>query len=213
MDNWVEDTLNRACRFPESPVYIWILGGSFQGKSLIAASLSVRLGIPHVINTDLLRNVIRSQHNPPPDWLGTSTYLLSELALGRQFEAVSDLLQTVLSISRRRGESVIVEGMHVSLPLLRAEAARADTFVVGVDNMADYETRIRIKVRLTRQKGRLDRYQDHSQRVQAIHQELLDRVSAVGGQIVTFHEMKSAIEMIERQAAERFRFVLPGEPI
>lgn len=207
MGDTIESVLNWPDRVPETPICIWIVGGSFQGKSLVAASLAIHLGIPHVINTDFLRNVIRSQHSDPPSWLGTSTYLLSRQDLEKQFEAVSNLMRKVLAIYRKRGESVIVEGMHVSPDLLLAEALRPDTLVVGLNNTAGYEKRIRTKVQTTRLGGSLDKYRVHAGRVESIHRELLGIVRDVGGWIVRFGSPDSVGGQIAQKIEGRFRFV------
>ena len=207
MDSTSEGVLNWPSHFPEKPVYVWIIGGSFQGKSLIATSLAVSLGIPHVINTDLIRNLLRSQRNNPPDWLGTSTYLLSEEDLERQFEAVSDLLAKLLAIYRKRGESAIIEGMHVSLDLLLAEGIRPDTLIFGIDNTIRYEERILSKVRTVRLNGRLDRYRDYGNRVLSIHRDLLMRVKIAAGQIMKFDNLHLIAEQIAKDVRNRFPFI------
>ena len=195
---------------PVAPVYIWLVAGSFQGKSLMASSLAASLGIPHVINTDLIRNILRSNYVHPPSWLGTSTYLLSPADLQRQWVAVSAVLEDTVRIYRERGESAILEGMHVSLDLLQRESQSDNTLVIGLDNQMDYRKRICRKVEETRLRGRKVNYLEYSSRVEEIHNILIDAVRTVGGEVVEFAQLYEAAHRIAQKAIDILPFVHRG---
>jgi 2-phosphoglycerate kinase len=97
---------------------IVIASGSFQGKSIIALEVAARFEFSGVITTDTVRNVLKIL-NPDRDYLSTSTYLLSETLLLKQMEEVSSVVKEMIAIYRKRGEHVVIEGMHFSNDFLR----------------------------------------------------------------------------------------------
>jgi 2-phosphoglycerate kinase len=90
-----------------------IAAGSFHGKSLIALNAASTLKFSGVVTTDTIRNVLLVEH-PNKTYLATSTYLLSESDLAKQKNDVSEVIKKIINIYRRRGEHIIVEGMHFS---------------------------------------------------------------------------------------------------
>lgn len=192
--------------YPKRPIQLYLLGGSFQGKSLAAVLLAQRLGIPHIINTDLLRNVLRVQNESPPAWLGTSTYLLGREQLQRQCAAVSGLLSSVLTVYRMRGESVIVEGMHLDKLFLDRESQRNDVTIVALENTMPYADRIKSKIQLTRKLGRCENYIKYESTVTHIHNQLISMVQSVGGRVFVFDELHGTIEVIAEHVVERHSF-------
>jgi len=146
----------------------------------------------------------------PPSWLGTSTYLLSPADLQRQWVAVSAVLEDTVRIYRERGESAILEGMHVSLDLLQRESQRDNTLVIGLDNQMDYRKRICRKVEEIRLRGSKVNYLEHSSRVEEIHNILIDTVRTVGGEVFEFVQLYEAVHRIAQKAIDLLPFVHRG---
>lgn len=192
---------------PRTPFCLTLVGGSFQGKSLVAVRLADRLGMPHVLSTDVVRNILSVQHVLPPPWLGTSTYRLTEEELDRQCAAVSRTSDLVVKIFARRGESAILEGMHFSKGFIGDLGARPNVLLVGLDNLLAYEARIRTKVKATRRQGNLRQYEEFRDRIESIHRALLQSVADANGFICRYKSLDEAVTAVSEEAHRRFRFV------
>lgn len=96
---------------------IFIGGGLFQGKSLVAKRLAVEYSISAVITTDTIRNILLAE-NPNETSYSTSTYLMEPSKLRIQMQEVSTLIKRIVPIYVNRGESVLFEGMHFTRELL-----------------------------------------------------------------------------------------------
>ena len=90
---------------------IVLVGGSFQGKSLIALNTANKLNYSGVLTTDTVRNILNVIY-PEKAFLSTSTYLLSDTELIQQCSEVSKIIFNLLPIYESRGEHMIIEGMH-----------------------------------------------------------------------------------------------------
>ena len=192
---------------PQVPSYLVLVGGSFQGKSLMAVRLADILGMPHILSTDLVRNTLRVMSKEPPAWLGTTTYRLTVGDLRRQCAAVSELASQLLGVFAQRGESAVLEGMHFSKSFLNALGRRNDVLLVGVDNRAAYDLRIKMKVAVTRRRGNVADYAAFRDRIEDIHRCLLRQVVDARGLICSYDDLDEGVATIRSEARRHLRLV------
>ncbi len=178
------------------PRYVIIGGGSFQGKSLAALHIAHRLSIPTIICTDIIRNVLKSAH-PGKPWFGTSTYLLSTDDLQIQMTEVSTVLIDVLEILVSRGESAIIEGMHITDDCLRTIAGRPRTLALCVNCQLPFEGRIEAKSQ-TRKRLFDDRYLAHRDRITGIHDRIVSMYEGIGAPIIGYRDIHELYDSLDR---------------
>lgn len=190
-------------------------GGSFQGKSLVATYIAYKFNISAIISTDLIRNVLRVQ-NPGAPYLSTSTYLMSSENLRRQMEEVSSVIEEVLRIYESRGESVIIEGMHLSRRFMKKLGRMENVFGVCLDNRLSLLERLRLKS-LTRKRieyrdpetGEMKygspmeesairaRYMPHAKRIGDIHESIIKSCRESGFRILEFSDISECRLKVE----------------
>jgi len=122
---------------------IFLGGGSFQGKSLIAKKLAVEYCISAVITTDTIRNILLAQ-NPKDSCYSTSTYLMEPRELKFQMSEVSTLIKRIIPIYISRGESVLFEGMHFTRELL-SWAKQNQFLCICMNSLVPLERRVLLK--------------------------------------------------------------------
>ena len=193
---------------------IIIGGGSFQGKSLLALHVAFKLEIPHIICTDTIRSILHVL-NPNAPYFFTSTYLMSPENLERQIEEVSKTIQKVLLIYERRGESVIIEGMHLSPEFLTYLSKKPNTLILCIDNRLplikrlEYKSLTRHKVEyydpktgkvtygpITEDKLHLTRYLPHANRIEEIHREIVESFLERDLPVLRFTDLNLAIKRV-----------------
>ena len=112
----------------EKQKFIFIAGGSFQGKSLIALHLANKYQFSGVVTTDTIRNILRI-HATPKDkrrYFSTSTYRMPPEDLMMQKKLVSNEVKQLLPIYIKRGEKIIFEGMHFSDAFIKSYLTKKD---------------------------------------------------------------------------------------
>ena len=190
-------------------------GGSFQGKSLIAVHIAYKLKIPSIVCTDTVRSILHVL-NPTALYFSTSTYLMSPENLKRQMKEVSRVLRELLSIYKRRGESVVIEGMHLSPDFLTYLSNKPNTLIFCIDNMLPLEKRLEYKSltrhrveyhdpetgnitygSLTMDKLQNTPYMQHANRIEEIHKEIVGCFSQRSLPIIEFNHINVAIEKID----------------
>jgi len=177
------------------PTYIVIGGGSFQGKSIAALHIANKLRIPSIICTDMIRNVLKSVQ-PDAPWLGTSTYLLTPGDLLQQMIAVSEALTDIVEILVSRGESAIIEGMHITSDCLQSMMKIENARALCVNCQLSFADRIETKA-VTRNRLFVDRYRDRQDRIVAIHQQIVAQYSAIGAPIVGFNNLEDLRQALD----------------
>jgi 2-phosphoglycerate kinase len=199
---------------------IVIGGGSFQGKSIIALHVASRFGIPIIICSDIIRNILCSL-NPNVSYYSTSTYLLSQEDLLKQKHAVSSLLIDLIGILNKRGESAIIEGMHFSKEFLTYVSTEENIIALCINNRLPLEKRILYKS-LTRKRIEFEdnqtgdvyygpitqdnismsKYQKYLGRIDSIHRDILGYFTDSEQRIIEFDDLQYATnnvnEILER---------------
>lgn len=195
---------------------VLIDGGSFQGKSLIALHIAYKFKIPLVICTDTIRSVLHVL-NPGVPYFLTSTYLMSPKNLERQMIEVSKILEELLALYEKRGENVIIEGMHLSKEFLTYISDKSNALAFCIDNKLPFEKRLEYKS-ITRRKlkyldpetgevkyGQLTRnnlyftpYIRCADRIKEIHREIVDYFFQRNLPVIEFEDINKAIETIDK---------------
>ena len=193
---------------------IVIVGGSFQGKSLIALELAHRFKFSGVLTTDTIRNILKVIY-PKKSYLSTSTYLLTPEELTQQCFDVSNIIFEILPIYESRGEHVVIEGMHFTQEIIDIFSSRGYCNIF-IDNLLPFNERV-IKKQSTRSNLQMrdlevnkeaqllkpedivqTRYFQYQERIEQIHNQLRQVCHQAGFHIVTFDDIVCA----KKQAAE-----------
>ena len=196
------------------PRVVVICGGNFQGKSLVSLRVASRLGLTAAISTDSIGLLLRSLF-PGDSELSTSSYRLSKRDFEAQVRRISGLAMDLTTGYVARGESIVVEGIHLSRPFL--EWAREKNYCcVVLDNELNLEKRVILKhgtrslLRLRDSNsaggyryGRIDRenvglsaYVENSERIREIQAEIVRMGRENGFKIVRFATLRKAVEEV-----------------
>ncbi|MDD2487722.1 MAG: hypothetical protein PHS92_05125 [Candidatus Gracilibacteria bacterium] len=109
----INSKFNSICDYSS---FIFILGGAFQGKSILSIKTAERYTFSTVLSTDCFRNFLRI--NNPTEAILCSTSKLDVNIFNKQREEISDLLFNILKFYADRKEKVIIEGIHFSKDFL-----------------------------------------------------------------------------------------------
>lgn len=171
-----------------SPVII-IAAGSFSGKSIIANHLANKYCFSGVLCTDMVRNFFYVT-TKDESIFSTSTYKMSVAALNEQKEIVSQTIAGIIEIYRKRGENIIIEGMHFSESFLSSLSDK-DYLLIGLDNKLSVKEKVLLKRKTTR-KGISDKTEKEEKRIEEIHNELLNCCKKNNFHIIAFGDIEVA---------------------
>ena len=171
-----------------SPVII-IAAGSFSGKSIIANHLANKYCFSGVLCTDMVRNFFYVT-TKNESIFSTSTYKMSVAALNEQKEIVSQTIAGIIEIYRKRGENIIIEGMHFSESFLSSLSDK-DYLLIGLDNKLSVKEKVMLKRKTTR-KGISDKTEKEEKRIEEIHNELLNCCKKNNFHIIAFDDIEVA---------------------
>lgn len=199
-----------------NPSKVLILGGgSFQGKSLVSLEIAHIFKIPIVICTDTIRNVLHSLY-PDKTFLSTSTYLITPENLEKQFHEVSRIINKMLDIWEKRGEDVIIEGVHLSKDFIQFLSGKHNVLLMCLNNTLTLRKRLEYKS-LTRSRVEyndpatkettygpiitkdlsLTPYMKHAKRIDEIHSQIVNTFSELKLPIIRFSEIDRAIKDVK----------------
>lgn len=197
-------------------VNIIIGGGALQGKSLVASKISYEFGIPLVIGTDTIRNILHVQ-NPGITEYFEPAFLLTPSKLEAQKQLISNLLFGLVEHHEKIGESVIIEGSFLSPKFIDQVSKKSNSLMLCLNNTLSSRERIRLKT-LTRKKNKfisdntskLDHkmFQDnnydktlsalHSDRIFEIHNQIVDFFEGNDLAVINFGNLYMAMDKIKR---------------
>lgn len=188
-------------------------GGSFQGKSLVAKKLAVEYCISAVVTTDTIRNILLTQ-NSSHSCYSTSTYLMEPSELKIQMLEVSAIIKRIIPIYLNRGESVLFEGMHFTRELL-SWAKQNQYLCICMNSLVPLERRVLLK-KVTRNifhfiddEGnehfgdisesnlKESSYVKHKNRIEEITQEIVNDFKSLNCPIIEFADLGECLKMIE----------------
>ena len=201
---------------------IVIGGGSFQGKSLVASNIAYDFKIPNILCTDTIRNILHILY-PSSPYYSTSTYLMKPEDLEIQMREVSTLIRDLLKIYEKRGESLIIEGMHLSKDFINYLSKKDNVIMFALNNGLSFEERLRYKS-LTRKRVEyldpktdrikygpltentipLTRYVRYIPRINEIHFQILNWYKKSGTFIIQFESIEQAYQQIKKIIKNKF---------
>lgn len=153
---------------PTKPIFILIGGGTGTGKSTIAAQLGHRLGLTHVLSTDIVRHMMRSMfsiqlmpsvHRSSYDaWKGFDAPLPEDkdpvvAAFREQLLRVSVGVQAMLDRALEENFSMIISGVHVVPGFIRNKyfhAAHTAQLVVTTEDEVAHRNRLHLRSKQAR---------------------------------------------------------------
>jgi len=193
---------------------VFVLGGAFQGKSLLSLRIAHRYTFSGVLGTDYLRDLLRILR-PDADLL-CSTSRLDEARFNRQRGAVSELLYRMLGFYAPRREKLVVEGIHLSKEFLQYALAHGATCIC-LDNQRPWVDRVRLKEITTPVTRTLDArngreslvnaedvsvedttYFREAVRFRRIHDLISRDADALAIETISYRELDEAFESIRR---------------
>eukprot|EP00736_Rhodelphis_marinus_P011402 Rmarinus@m.9886 len=184
-----------AVRERRQPIVILLGGTSGCGKSTLASLLAHRLSIPTVVSTDSIRHTLRnfiSEEACPA--LHSSTYHAGEKIFPpdsdvpykkqiiRGYKTQSEVvMKNVIELIERfysRGESLIVEGVHLS-PKYMVEVMRLHTgcipFLVFISNVAKHRERFAVRAKYMTLEPRHNKYVRYLKNIRIIQDHFCKR--------------------------------------
>ena len=189
--------------------FIFIAGGSFQGKSLIALHLANKYQFSGVVTTDMIRNILLN-HATKEDkklYFSTSTYRMHPENLKIQKKKVSDEVKRLLPIYIKRGEKIIFEGMHFSDAFIRHFLSPKNYLKIFIDNEIELSQKVELK-RITRNSLSSKReinnfnynntlYSNYEDRIIEIHTQMKEVCLQNGFHIVSFKDIEDGKKKCE----------------
>jgi hypothetical protein len=168
---------------------IILVAGSFSGKSLIASYIANKYQFSGVLSTDMIRNFYNiSTKNE--QIFSTSTYKMPSSNLYKQKELVSKMIIEIIQIYQKRGEKMIIEGMHFSEHFL-SFINNQNYLVIGLDNRISIERKIKYKRETTRN-NIPNKTDEEKKRMNEIHKELIDYCRKYEFNIIEFTNIEEA---------------------
>ncbi|WP_027482695.1 ATP cone domain-containing protein [Deinococcus pimensis] len=189
--------LLRLIRRPGRPIVVLLGGVSGTGKSFLASEIAYRLGIPRIVSTDSVREVMRAMVSPALlPTLHASTFNAWEALLEpgearpehpseeqlvagfrEQVAQVSVGLGAIVRRSIEEGTSVVLEGVHVAPGYLMSEAF-AGAFVVPmlvtVPDEEEHRRHFEARDHQTEQHRPLGRYLRYFKEIRVLHDYLAE---------------------------------------
>jgi len=206
--------MSKIKEYPPNKIIV-IGGGSFQGKSLTALHIAYKFKIPLVVCTDTIRSVLHIL-NPKAPHFFTSTYLMSPENLERQMKEVSKVLQEILALYEKRGENIIIEGMHLSQEFITYLSGKSNILIFCLDNKLplgkklEYKSVTRYRVeyldpktgeikygQLTKSNLFFTSYIRHANRIEEIHRQIVRYFLQGNLPVMEFEDIDKAIEVID----------------
>lgn len=177
-------------------VTVLLCGTSGTGKSTLASLLATRLNITTVISTDSIRQMMRNFSTPQDDpLLFASTYQTADSFDGKrtvgleglsetkralkgykaQSEMVMENLERLITQSENRRESMVVEGVHLSLNFvvrLMKTHSSVVPFLVFISNEMKHRERFAVRSKYMTTDPTRNRYVKHMKNIRTIQDYL-----------------------------------------
>lgn len=202
--------LLRAIRRPPAPLVLLLGGVSGTGKSYLASEIAYRLGIPRIVSTDSVRQVMRAMVSEALlPTLHASTFNAWEALLEpgtprprhpsreqlvagfrEQIAQVSVGLQAVIERSIKEGTSMVVEGVHAApgyLMAQRFEGALVVPMLVTVPSEEEHRRHFESRDQEPGHHRPLSRYLRYFEEIRVLHDYLLDLAVRTG--VPTLHAL------------------------
>ncbi len=208
--------LMHALKEPQKPLFILIGGATGVGKSTLAAELSYRFNIQHIVSSDVIRQALRSLINPALSPLlhsssfsawhaerlpGEDTKVKPKRVLRAfnvQTKQVNKAISAILERYTQEGLSAVLEGVHLVPGLLDLKALKDTNIIEIVLVQSDEEKhRKNFEVRglQTEQRRNFKKYMEHFQEIRVIQEFITAQAKQ---QEVTIIELNDFDEVLEQ---------------
>ncbi len=201
-------------------IIITIGGGSCQGKSILALNVAHKLNIPLVISTDTVRNQLFIVY-PNNPFLTSPTYLLKPSWFNKQKYKVSRILKELIYIYELRGESIIIEGLHLSSDFISFLRTKSNAFTICINNNLSFADRILNKTetrnifkyfnpnteetkygKITESNLHHTELMKYEKRMTQIHNEIINDFKSEKFPIINFYKILDATNKLYRMIEE-----------
>lgn len=219
-------------------ITILLCGTSGTGKSTLASLLATRLGITTVISTDSVRNMMRST-SPEKDnplvlassydagialeqqncTIGLEALSSSRLAVKgykAQSEMVLENLENLITESESRNESLICEGVHLSLNFVIRLMRNHPTiipFLVYIGNEQQHIERFSVRAKYMAMNSMKNRYTNHIRNIRCIQDFLIKKADAHLIPKVNNSNVDRSVAAIHQTTFACLRRVMKGESL
>ncbi len=210
--------LRDALKELSTPVFILIGGGSGVGKTTLATEVGRRLGIERIVGTDTVREIMRGVLSPDlVPTLHQSTYsamdslktpyITDELiyAFSQQVSLVNKGLGSVIKRGMTEGLDMIVDGVHIVPGYLNSVLAKTPKYLFQyIIDVPDSDTHRRHFY--SREKDSLrdpERYLSHFDRINRIHEFILEVAEKKNVRILENSDLSVAIDSIISDVVDR----------
>jgi len=210
-------TLLRSLRRAERPVVVLVSGAAGVGKSVLAAELGYRLGIPRVVSTDSVRQALRSLISPElSPILHASSYaawraelMPHEVAnakpkrkrVARGFQAqvqqMSRAIEAIIERNVKEATSLVIEGTHLVpglSPQRPDDRALVIEIVLVVGDEDDHRENFSRREGRTHRMRPSDDYLEHFAEIRMIQDFVLEQAAREGSPVVDTTDFDRAVE-------------------
>jgi len=198
----------------DRPLVILIGGGTGVGKSTIATQLAARLGIPRVLSTDAIREVLKgvfSQEFQPTlyrssfdadqavkDRIGEGEQAVL-VGFREQVSAITPGIEAMIRRAVTEGTDQIIEGAHVlpgtiDLATFGSEAVIVQVVIV-VDDEDLHRSHFHVRAHDTRNRP-AERYLAHFDNIRIIQSHIRSRAEALGIPVVSHETMDAGLTAV-----------------
>lgn len=223
----------RRARHLDRPLIVAIGGAPGTGKSTIATEIAHRLGIPRVVATDVVRQVMRGVVSPAVlPQVHTSSFDAASLipahageadrvVLGywQQAETVIAGLRNVVSRAVEEHFSAVLEGVHVvpgeSLlePGRDVRDATVVTVVLAVTDAEEHESHFHLRAAHTSDARPVDRYVAAFGAIRRIQEYLLERAERAGVPVIESADIDAAVARVMDLVLVRVAETAPDQAV
>ncbi|KAI9178938.1 hypothetical protein H9P43_005600 [Blastocladiella emersonii ATCC 22665] len=186
--DWLDLELAYRVQNRRQSITLLIGGTSGSGKSTLASLTASRLGISTVLSTDSIRHLLRTtQPESECPLLWASSYNAGDALTGdlppdadrviagyeAQNALLFDKLDDLIGRFEARGESLILEGVHLSprvMERLMARHASCIAFLIFIGNESKHLERFAVRTKYMTLEPRENKYVQHFGRIRRIQQ-------------------------------------------
>ncbi len=217
--------LLRSLRRAERPVVVLVSGAAGVGKSVLAAELGYRLGIPRVVSTDSVRQALRSLISPElSPMLHASSYaawraelLPYEIASAKpkrkrvvrgfqaQVQQMSRAIEAIIERNVKEATSLVIEGTHLVpglSPLRPDDRALVIEIVLAVRDEDDHRENFSRREGRTHRMRPSDDYLEHFAEIRMIQDFVLEQAAREGSPVVDTTDFDRAVEQTVEQVLD-----------
>jgi len=210
-----------------------LLGGtSGSGKSTVGSLLASRFGIPTVLSTDSIRHVMRNfMTNEECPVLFCSTYEAGKkiqldeevketkritMGFQQQAAAVQQRLAGILEGFHKRGESIVVEGVHLTPDFMIEMVKKFNNcvpFLIYISNENKHRERFAVRSKYMTLEKRLNKYVENFASIRCIQKYLTKKAEEFLIPKVDNSNIDKSVGIVHRTMVRCVRRISVGESL